>query len=134
MNSVVIPAKAASEIVFLPPNGFNFTSRLQQGETLTGNPTVTLTVYSGTDPSPNTMLSGAASISSNSVLQKFQGGVVGCIYQIVAGVTTSLGQYLEQYAYLVVVSDNTTPSGTNYVLWPGGAEVLFPGGTPVVAP
>jgi hypothetical protein len=102
-DSVVLPTIQPTEIVQLPPNGFDFTSRLAAGETLTGVPTVTVTVYSGTDPNPSAVKSGAASISGNTVVQKFTGGLAGVIYSVVAACSTSLGQSLQQWAYLVVV-------------------------------
>lgn len=102
-TSVVLPTIKPTEIVQLPSDGFDFTSSLAEGETLTGAPTVTVTVYSGTDANPSAVKSGAASISGNAVLQKFTGGLSGVVYSVVAGCTTSLGQYLEQWAYLVVI-------------------------------
>jgi hypothetical protein len=128
-SDIILPVKQLNEIVQLPPGGADFTSRLQQGETLTGAPTVTVTVYSGNDPNPSAMLSGVASISGNFVLQNFQGGISGNIYKIIYGCATSLGQFLELFGYLVVlVESSTPPSASGIFLLPGGGEMQLPGG------
>ena len=81
---------------------FDFTSQLAVGETLV-TPTVTVTVYSGVDASPLSMLSGSATVSGKQIRQLFTGGTAGVIYDLRCGVTTSAGQTLEQTAYLAVV-------------------------------
>lgn len=127
--STTLPVKLLHEIVLLPPQGFNFANRLQAGEVLTGTPAVTVSVYSGVDPNPAAMLSGPATLNSPNVLQKFTGGVPGTIYTVLVGCNTSLGQFLEQFAYLVVMTDTAAspPTGA-IILLPGGAPVLLPGG------
>jgi hypothetical protein len=134
-NALTLPIKQLNEIILLPPGGADFTSRLQSGETLSGQPVVNIFVYSGTDPSPAGMLSGAASIVGNTVQQKFAGGVAGCIYKIIWACATSLGQFLEQFAYLVVQAETGEPSGAlQYILLPGGQAIDLPGGQGILAP
>jgi hypothetical protein len=98
--------KRLGDTCFAQP-AFDFTSQLAVGETLSG-PVVTATVYSGLDPNPAALVSGAASIiNSTQVRQLLTGGVVGVIYELLCQVTTSLGQTLVQPAYQVVIPDLT---------------------------
>lgn len=83
---------------------WDFLSDLQAGETLTGA-TVVMSVYSGTDASPASMLSGAAGSSGTIVTQKLTGGVLGVIYEALVTATTTLGQTLQQVSYIAVVPD-----------------------------
>ena len=83
---------------------WDFLSDLAVSETLS-TATVTISVYSGTDASPGSMISGAASISGSQVSQKLTGGVLGVIYEALCTVTTSLGQTLEQSSFIAVVPD-----------------------------
>jgi hypothetical protein len=80
---------------------FNFISDLAVGETITGA-TVTALVWSGNDPTPSNLISGAATISGTVVSQKLTGGVAGNIYAVTCTATTSAGQTLIHSAYLVV--------------------------------
>jgi hypothetical protein len=80
---------------------FNFISDLAVGETISGA-TVVATVWSGNDPSPSAIISGAASISGTIVTQKLTAGVAGNIYAVTCTATTSAGQTLVRSAYLVV--------------------------------
>ena len=83
---------------------FDFTSDLAVGETISTE-TVTATVYSGTDASPSSLISGSASASGAVVSQKIAGGVVGVIYELLCTITTSAGQTLTKAGFLAVVSD-----------------------------
>jgi hypothetical protein len=87
---------------------FDFASSLAVGETISTQ-VVTATVYSGNDPSPGSVISGAAIVQNvTQVAQLFTAGVIGVIYSLVCRVTTSLGQTLEQMAYLAIVPDAMT--------------------------
>jgi hypothetical protein len=130
--STILPTILQGEIVLLPPGGFSFANRLQQGEVLAGTPTVSATVYSGTDPSPSAVLSGAAQVvDGNTVQQLFTGGLPGVIYMIVVGCGTSLGQYLKDWGYLVVLPSSVAPPSGNILLLPGGAPLELPGGATI---
>jgi hypothetical protein len=90
-----------------PSQPFDFISSLQPGETISTQ-VVTASVYSGLDPSPASIISGAASVESTTqVWQLITGGVVGVIYKLLCTVTTSLGQTLQQAAFLAVIPDLT---------------------------
>lgn len=83
---------------------FEFISDLAAGETL-ATPSVVCTVWSGTDASPSSMISGAPSISGSQVKQLVINGVVGVVYYLTCTVNTSLGQILVQTGYLAVITN-----------------------------
>jgi len=83
---------------------FDFTSSLVIGETISTQ-TVTASTYSGTDATPSGVISGIASTSGAVVSQKITGGVLGTMYELLCQITTSLGQTLQQSAFLAVVPD-----------------------------
>jgi hypothetical protein len=99
---ITLPPKYVGESLNLPP--FDFISRLGVTETLV-SAVATATVYSGTDPSPGSIISGAAVISGTQVTQKVVGGLLGVIYEILITALTSLGQSLEMSGYLAIVPD-----------------------------
>lgn len=83
---------------------FDFISRLAVGETITTQ-SVTATVWSGTDPDPAAIISGAATASGTIVTQKITGGVAGTIYKLVCQVTTSASQTLQLVGYLPTLAN-----------------------------
>ncbi len=83
---------------------FDFASLLAQGETISTQ-TVAASVYSGTDASPSSIISGSASASGTIVSQKITAGVVGVIYELKCTITTSLSQTLQLTAYLPITPD-----------------------------
>lgn len=92
--------------MFLPIGGFSFLSQIPANSSLTGA-TVTASVYSGVDPNPSAILSGAATFLGALVNQLFTGGVVGVIYEIKVQATDVTGQTLIQTAYLAITPDLT---------------------------
>jgi len=83
---------------------FDFTSRLAVSETISTQ-SVTCTVYSGTDASPSSMISGSASASGAIVSQNITAGTVGVMYQLACTITTSASQTLVMTGFLAVVPD-----------------------------
>ena len=81
---------------------FDFASDLASGETLSSYSTVA-TVYSGTDASPSSIISGSASASGSIVSQKITAGTVGVIYQLLCTAVTSASQTLQRSGYLAVI-------------------------------
>ena len=81
---------------------FDFTSELPVGETIVAA-SVSVTTYSGTDTSPNAMISGAEVISGAQVTQLLSGGTLGVLYYVTCTVTLSDDQVLVQTGYLAVV-------------------------------
>lgn len=84
---------------------FDFISKLAAGETISGTPVVTCTVWSGVDASPSNVVSGTASVSGTKAVQTLTGGIAGVIYKLVCVVVTSLGQTLTLTGYLAVIGD-----------------------------
>ena len=86
---------------------FDFAPSMAAGETILTQ-TVVSTVYQGTDPTPGSVISGAATVQTvTQVQQLFTAGVLGTIYELLCSVTTSLGQTLAQAAYLAIIPDLT---------------------------
>lgn len=81
---------------------FDFAQDLAVGETVSSASTAA-TVYSGTDASPSSVISGASVAAGKQVKQLTVGGVLGVTYYIVCTATTSLGQVLTRSGYLVIV-------------------------------
>lgn len=98
---VEFPPKLSGEVYNVT---FDFTSRLAVGETISTQ-TVAASVYSGTDSSPSSLISGSASASGAVVTQKITGGTIGVIYELKCTVTTSASQTLVLAGLLAVVSD-----------------------------
>lgn len=85
---------------------FDFSRFLAVGETIS-SATTTATVYSGTDASPSSSISGSASISGGSVTQTITGGTVGVTYLLTCVGTSSLSQAMIVEGYLVVKGAGT---------------------------
>lgn len=70
---------------------FRFNSELDPGEALSGAATVSVSVESGTDPSPSSILNGSATVDSPDVLVPVQALVSGITYRIkvLIGTTTA---------------------------------------------
>ena len=100
---VTLNAKNAGETVL---ETFNFTSQLSAAETI-GTASVTATVYSGTDASPNSIVSGAAAISGQTVTQTVTGGTAGNVYLLLCTITTSSSQALTLSAFLPILPTST---------------------------
>jgi hypothetical protein len=128
-NQIVLPAKLAGTTQFFPAGGWDFTSLLSVGETISAA-TVTATIYTGTDSSPDSIVSGAATINGPYVKQLITAGVVGCIYIVVCKVTTSLGQSLELLGLLAIIPD-TSVTGVG-ILTDSGVQITTDSGTPII--
>ena len=102
MNQIIFPEKAVSELM---PITVNFSDRLQFGEVLNGA-SVAVTVFSGTDPSPISLLSGAATHTDTDVTQNFTGGVAGVVYNVVYLVTGTNSHNYVKVGQFAVVSDS----------------------------
>ena len=82
-----------------------FEFELGTGETITGSPVMSCTVYrGGPDATPAALLSGAATVSGNVVTQRVSGGVAGTVYTVLCRVTTSAGRVLAVAAHLPVIN------------------------------
>ena len=100
---MILSPKKLGETVLVP---MDFISRLGVGEIIL-TAAVTCSVYSGTDPSPSSMISGSATVNGTVVEQSVTGGVLGTIYELLYTVTTSANQILELSGYFTVETDLT---------------------------
>ena len=104
MSRVILPPKLASEVKLY--DQFDFTSKLQLGETIVDPPVFTAAVYSGTDPSPaSIVVAGSAAVSGAVASVRIQAGVLGVIYELICTAVTSLGQTLILNGYLAIIPD-----------------------------
>jgi hypothetical protein len=85
MLTVVLPIKAVTEVI---PITISFSDMLQFGETVNGG-AVSASVFSGTDPTPQAILSGLPTISASGLTQEITGGVAGNIYTLAFLVTAT---------------------------------------------
>ncbi len=105
MNVVTEAVKAVGETL---PLVINFSDALQAGETITGAGT-TVTVFSGTDASPSSLLSGAATYDAyGNVTQNVTAGIVGVIYNVAITVTASGSHNYVKLARLAVISNDAS--------------------------
>ena len=79
---------------------FNFAS---DSSSSVSSASVSCAVFSGTDASPSSMVSGAAAVSGSTVTQLIVGGVAGVVYYLACTATMSDGQILQRYGFLAVV-------------------------------
>ena len=84
------------------PYTFDFTSKLASGETISTQ-IVAAAVYSGTDASPSSIISGSATASGAIVTQKLTAGTIGVIYRLTCTITTSSSNTFVLTAFLAVV-------------------------------
>jgi hypothetical protein len=97
---VVFPSKDTGETI---PLVFNFSDKLQFGETISGS-SLSVSVFSGTDPSPNSILSGSPVNAATQVTQSITGGVAGVIYTIVCLVTATGSHNYAKTGHLAVIT------------------------------
>ena len=84
----------------------SFTDLLPLGDSISGLPSVTITVASGVDPSPASLLYMAAIVrSGQTVEQRFRLGVPGVIYRVSFTVATIQGNRLSKECYLAILPD-----------------------------
>ena len=104
MNQIIFDAKAVQE---LQPYTVNFSDRLQFGESINGA-SVSITVFAGTDPSPSSMISGAATYDTlGNVTQVLTGGIAGVVYNVTYIVTgTASHNYVKVGQLAVIANDN----------------------------
>jgi hypothetical protein len=105
VNQVIFPAKAVGET---QPYVVNFSDRLQFGESINGA-AVAISVFSGTDPNPNGLLSGTATYDAEgNVTQVLTAGLAGVLYSVVFTVTGTGSHNYVKVGQLAVVSDSNT--------------------------
>lgn len=102
MQRVLIPAKAAVETVIQP---FDFTGLLGQlSSTTLSSATATVTVYSGSDPTP-LLTVGAPSISGLVVSVSLSAGTTGVIYLVTVTAVASTGDIRSLQGFVAIASN-----------------------------
>lgn len=81
---------------------YTFYFSLPVGVTIS-SASLSVTVYSGTDAAPSSLLSGADSTSGATVTQNITGGTAGVIYLLQCTATLSDASVISQAGYLAVV-------------------------------
>jgi len=100
--TIILPLKDYREVLPLP---VNFSDLLQFGESITGA-SVMASLFSGADPSPQNIVTGAAVITSNTVTQTISAGVVGTTYTLAFIVTTSNSHNYVKIGQLSVIDSS----------------------------
>ncbi len=86
---------------------FDFSSLLGSGESIS-SASVVATVYSGTDPSPSSIVNGSAVLASPLVNQSIAAGVLGTTYELKCQATTTgvtPSQTLNISGFLTILPD-----------------------------
>lgn len=106
----VFPPKKAGETIQVL---FDFSSAFEDITSAINAASVTATVWSGTDATPQNIVSGSAtivtpvtSLPARKVLQTIVGGVAGVIYSLSCQATTASGLIAVQSGYLAIPSGN----------------------------
>lgn len=100
MDVFVTRAKYLAETITLSAD---FTKILPPGITISGLPTVSVSVETGTDSNPGNLLSGLATVSSGTVAQqKVRQGLPGVVYDLVFSVTGTDGNSYELQTLLAI--------------------------------
>ena len=103
MSSLTIfPSKALLSNIFVD---FDFLSALTTGETITGA-SVLASVFSGTDPTPQNIVVGAATVDGSIVTQEITGGIQGVLYLLNCQIVTSLANIKILQGNLAILSEN----------------------------
>lgn len=107
MSTYVTESKLQSEAIILRSD---FLSRLEVGESAVTVAT-TITVHSGVDPTPTTMISGSPSVTNNLASQRIIGGLPGVVYEVSFAVRTNNNAvYINQLLLAVLTSPNLNPA------------------------
>lgn len=91
-------------VVEVVPAIFDFSEDLLSGETIS-TATCTVSVFTGVDPSPSSLLYQTVTVTGNVCEQKIQQGVSGVIYSVLMEVTTSLSRVIEQVMRIAILPD-----------------------------
>lgn len=82
----------------------SFADVMLPGDSISGTPTISITVSSGIDPTPSTILYEGVSVTNgNTVEQRFRLGIIGVIYCITFTIVTVMGETLEKECYLAIL-------------------------------
>ena len=100
VGRIIIEPIKIGEAPFIP---FDFISGMESPTEVVVSATTTCTLYSGTDPSPQSIIVGAATVQGTLAIQKCLPTIVGNIYDLTCTAITSGGQQLILDTYLAIV-------------------------------
>lgn len=95
------PKRVAERLTF----GFDFINLLNSGETIASGFWYITPIRPIGAPLPIQMIFGSPNIQGTQIFQMIQSGTEGVLYNVVAQVTTSLGNIIEQGALLLTTND-----------------------------
>lgn len=117
--SSILPSKLVTERITV---SFDFRDELEWGESLVAASCL-ITVISGADPTPSTLLYGQVSISSPIVTQQIHAGIPGVIYRITVEAVGTAGNTYEKVTKLAILpSFSETPLYSSNLL----TSTLYP--------
>lgn len=103
----------------------SFADLLSPGDTITGTPVITVTVYTGTDSNPSNLLYQLPTVTKGSVVeQRFRLGIPGVIYHILFTIQTVAGDTFDKESYLAILPEDGTAIPSWVPLWESTA--LYP--------
>jgi hypothetical protein len=114
MYSIVQASKYQAETISLV---ISFADVISAGDSITGIPTITVTVASGSDPNPSNLLyQGVTVTNGNTVEQHIRLGLPGVIYTITFTIATVGGDIFEKESLLAIRpdEDNAVPNWLPY--------------------
>lgn len=115
MQYIVQDAKYRTETISAI---ISFANVFSSGEVISGTPAITVSVLSGVDPTPSNMLyEGITITNGNTIEQRFRLGELGCIYEIVYEVVTSIGNTFSKNFYLAILPNGDAAIPTWIPLW-----------------
>lgn len=83
----------------------SFSDVIPSGDTITGTPTITVTLFTGFDTNPSGILYQGTTTLNNTVEQRFRLGIPGNIYQILYKVVTNHGAVFEKECTLAILPE-----------------------------
>lgn len=95
------PKRIAERLTY----GFDFINLLNSGETIASGFWYVSAVRPLDAPTPIQMLFGSSNIKGTQIFQMIQSGTEGVLYNVVAQISTSFGNVMEQNAILLCTND-----------------------------
>lgn len=103
----------------------SFSDVLSPGDSITGLPSITVTVFTGIDATPTDILYlGISIIAGTSIEQRIRLGVIGVIYHLLFTVTTVQGDTLQKECYVGILPEDGMAIPTWLPFW--ASTQLYP--------
>jgi hypothetical protein len=118
----------------------SFADVLASGDSITGTPQITITVYTGIDFNPSILLyQGPTVTNGNTVEQRIRLGIPGVIYHILFTIQTVHGDTFDKESYLAILPEDNVavplwlPLWESTTLYPYQLEDSLTGTTEVIS-